>query len=105
VGRLGFYSDDWFFWAALQSAKDQSLTGLLSWSWSQFPTLHWRPVQLLYLAVTHFAFGLHPWPYHFVNTLVLAGTAVLLYLSLRELRLPHNITLVVSLGEYFESCV
>jgi hypothetical protein len=95
VGRLGFYSDDWFVWATFYGAKDQSLGGILR----RLLPNGWgvRPVQRLYQALTYSNFGLHPLPYHLSNTLVLAGTAVLLYASLRELRLPHYITLTVPL--------
>lgn len=96
VGRLGFYSDDWDVLGVLHGAKDQSLGGLLRAQLS----LHWdfeRPVQVLYRAFTYFNFGLHPLPYHLSNTLVLAGTAVLFYATLRELQLPHCITLAVPL--------
>jgi hypothetical protein len=46
---------------------------------------------------TYASFGLHPLPYHLTNTLVLAGTAVLFYATLRELQLPHCLTLTVPL--------
>jgi hypothetical protein len=96
VSRLGFYSDDLEVLAVLSGAQDQSLGGLLRTMLSH----HWdyeRPVQILYLAFTYLNFGLHPLPYHLSNTLVLAGTAVLFYATLRELQLPHCITLAVPL--------
>jgi hypothetical protein len=95
IGRLGFYSDDWFVWATFYGAKDQSLCGILR----RLLPNGWgvRPVQRLYQALTYSNFGLHPLPYHLGNTLVLAGAAVLFYVSLRELRLPHFVTLAVSL--------
>ncbi len=52
---------------------------------------------MLYLAFRYFNFGLHPLPHHLINTLVLAGTAVLFYATLREFQLPHCITLAVLL--------
>jgi hypothetical protein len=96
VGRLGFYSDDWNTWALFYGAKDQSLGGLLRAMLSRhlYPE---RPVQGLYQAFTYVNFGLHPLPYHLTITLVLAGTAVLFYAALRELQLPHCITLTVPL--------
>ena len=97
MGRLGFYLDDWGFWGIFYHSKDKSLAGLLRWFWWQDLEVRSRPVQMLYLALTHSTFGLHPLPYHLINTLVLAGAAVLFYLSLRELRLPHCVTLVVPL--------
>jgi len=96
VGRLGFYSDDWHWAAVLHSVKDQSLGGLLRLILSR----QWyfeRPVQMLYQAFMFLNFGLHPLPYHLSNTLVLAGAAVLFYATLRELQLPHCITLAVPL--------
>ncbi len=95
VSRLGFYFDDWSYWGIMYGSRDQSLTGLLHCLWSHSPDLHVRPVQALYLGLTYFTFGLHPLPYHLTNTLVLAFTAVLFYASLRELQLPHCITLAV----------
>jgi hypothetical protein len=95
LGRLGFYADDWFVWAVFYGAKNQSLGGLLH---NLLPIgLGVRPVQALYQAFTYFNFGLHPLPYHLTNTLLLAGTAVLFYASLRELQLHHCITLAVPL--------
>jgi hypothetical protein len=96
VGRLGFYADDWVAWALFYGAKVQSLGALLR---TMLP-LHWypgRPVQMLYLTFAYASFGLHPLPYHLTNTLVLAGTAVLFYATLRELQLPHCLTLTVPL--------
>lgn len=95
IGRLGFYSDDWFVWAVFYGAKDQSLGGILR----RLLPNGWgvRPVQPLYEALTYSNFGLHPLPYHLGNTLVLAGAAVLFYLLLRELRLPHFVTVAVPL--------
>jgi hypothetical protein len=96
VGRLGFYSDDWAILANLHGAKDQSLGGLLRTMLAGSPYAE-RPVQMLYMALSYFNFGLHPLPYHLSNTLVLAGTAVLFYATLRELQIPHCITLAVPL--------
>ncbi len=96
VGRLGFYSDDWNTWALFYGAKDQSLGTLLHAILSRHLYLA-RPVQMLYLAFTYVNFRLHPLPYHLTITLVLAGTAVLFYAALRELQLPHCITLTVPL--------
>jgi hypothetical protein len=100
VNRLGFYADDWYVWSAFDGASDQSLCGLLRalpLSGSLLDGLGVRPAQTLYQALTYSSFGLHPLPYHLFNTVVLAGIAVLFYASLRELRLPHCITLVVPL--------
>ncbi len=95
LGRLGFYSDDWLSLAYFSGVKDQSLGGLL-----RAMPFHWyraRPLQMLYLTLSYANFRLHPLPYHLTNTLVLAGIAVLFYATLRELELPHSITLTVPL--------
>jgi hypothetical protein len=100
VNRLGFYADDWYVWSAFHGASDRSLGGLLRalpLSGSLLEGLGVRPAQTLYQALTYSSFGLHPLPYHLFNTMVLAGIAVLFYASLRELRLPHCITLIVPL--------
>jgi hypothetical protein len=96
VGRLGFYSDDWDTWALFYGAKDQSLGSLMRATISRhlYPE---RPVKMAYLALTYIHFGLHPLLYHLTITLALAGTAVLFYAALRELQLPHCITLTVPL--------
>ncbi len=96
VGRLGFYSDNWEPWAAFYFSKDQSMGGLVRAMLSH----HWypeRPVQMLYTAFTYVNFGVHPLPYHLTIALVLAGTAILFYAALRELQLPHCVTLTVPL--------
>src|ERR1700722_4114202 len=96
VARLGFYADDWYVLAIFRSAKDQSLIGLLRSLPGLLPKgLGVRPVEALYQAYTYTIFRLHPLPYHVCNALVLATTAVLFYASLRELLLPHCITLTV----------
>jgi hypothetical protein len=99
VNRLGFYIDDWFVWAAFSKSHDQSIVGLLR-TWGEGSLLKGigvRPASALYEAFTFSSFGLHPLPYHVCNTLVLASVAILFYASLRELRLPHCITLMVPL--------
>ena len=97
VGRLGFYSADWDFWRIFYAAKDPSLAGLWHWFWPQYGDLHTRPIQVLYLVLTYFVFGLHPLPYHLLNIVVLAGAVVMFYLALRELPMGRCTTLVVPL--------
>jgi hypothetical protein len=98
VSKLGFYADDWAFLGGRHGAKDHSLVGLFK---SLGPTvqniLDVRPGQTIYQVLTYYCFGLHPLPYHVSNTLVLALVAVFFYMSLRELRLPHYVVLVVPL--------
>jgi hypothetical protein len=96
VGRLGFYSDNWEPWAVFYLSKDQSMGGLVRAMLSH----HWypeRPVQMLYTAFTYINFGTHPLPYHLTITCVLAGASILFYAALRELQLPHCVTLTVPL--------
>ena len=85
--RLGFYTDDWAFLAISANAPDQSLGGtyraLLA---DDDPT---RPVAWLYRAALYRAFGLEPFPYHVVNTLVLVSAVLLFYFVLRELGTPR----------------
>jgi len=93
VGRLGFYSDDWQPLSLCHFAKDQSLGSLLR----HMPWYDARPVLMVYLVITWISFGSNPLPYHLTITLVLAGAAVLFYATLRELQLPHYVTLTVPL--------
>lgn len=98
VTRLGFYADDWYVLALFKGAKDQSLMGLLRSLPGLLPKgLGVRPLEALYQACTYMIFGLHPLPYHLCNILVLSGSALLFYASLRELRLPRSVTLTVPL--------
>ncbi len=83
---LGFYSDDWAFLAISSNSPDQSLGGTYR---ALLPHDRMRPVAWLYRAALYKAFGLEPLPYHVVNTLVLAGCALLFYLALRELGTPR----------------
>ncbi|MEO8348670.1 MAG: hypothetical protein ABI610_07140 [Acidobacteriota bacterium] len=83
---LGFYTDDWAFLAISANAPDQSLGGTYR---ALLPQDRMRPVAWLYRAALYRAFGLEPLPYHVVNTLVLAGCAILFYLVLRELGTPR----------------
>lgn len=74
VPELGFYSDDWVLVATFHLSPDQSLFGLYSASTHHFLS---RPVQGLYSILLYKAFGLNPFGYHVVNSIVLAGTAAL----------------------------
>lgn len=83
---LGFYTDDWAFLAISANASDQTLGGTYR---ALLPHDRMRPVAWLYRAALYRAFGLEPLPYHVVNTLVLAGCALLFSLVLRELGTPR----------------
>ena len=96
VGRIGFYTDDWFFVGALfQHAPDHSYLGLL-WQFTDSNTLP-RPVQLVYLTTLYYFFGDNPLGYHIVNSLSIAATGALFYLLLRELRLAVRMALAAGL--------
>ncbi|MDP9022190.1 MAG: hypothetical protein M3N57_05700 [Actinomycetota bacterium] len=88
TGRLGFYSDDWDFLAILANAEDGSLPGLVAAQIELGTNLHMRPTQIVYQAVLHRLFGMHPLGYHLVNTAVLVAVALLLYRVLRGVGTP-----------------
>lgn len=96
VGGLGFYSDDWASLAILSTADDQSFIGLIP---DQFvnPNKAMRPTQVIYQAGLFRLFGLEPFGYHLVNTVVLVLVAVFLYHVLRELHLPRMLSVAVPL--------
>lgn len=95
VGRLGFYSDDWMFLAALHQAPDQSLFGLFRSIYT--PWVHMRPVQILYLAGLYKLFGVVPLGYHICNALVFDFSVLLFYLTLRATTLSRLLALVAPL--------
>ena len=67
-------------------SSDQSLVGLYD---SVRPATGQRPLQALIFATLYRLFGLDPLGYHLVNAGMLVAIAVLLYLVMRELRLPR----------------
>jgi hypothetical protein len=95
VQGLGFYHDDWAFWAVLSTSRDQSLSGLCQTLYSRDVNLRQRPVQILYLAGLYRLFGLHPLGYHLINAAVLLASIVLSYLVLRELGQPRFLSLTL----------
>jgi hypothetical protein len=86
IGGLGFYYDDYSVLGKMYAAADQSLAGVYD---AVRPATGQRPLQALTFAALYRVFGLDPLGYHLVNAFLLAGVAVLLYLVLRELRLPR----------------
>src|SRR4030095_11090327 len=90
VTRLGFYSDDWAFLAVMTHADDRSIAGLMDALYDFNVTLRMRPTQMAYQAVLYSVFRLDPFGYHVVNALVLAAMISLLYLVLREIRVPRS---------------
>lgn len=93
VSALGFYDDDWAFLGDLWFSKDQSLLGL-------FRTFNEgerqvRPMQVAYLPMLYWWFGLNPLGYHLVNGVVLVSGVLLFYWSLRELQPSRLLALAV----------
>lgn len=86
VGGLGFYYDDYSVLYRMAFSSDQSLVGLYD---SVRPATGQRPLQALIFATLYRLFGLDPLGYHLVNAGMLVAIAVLLYLVMRELRLPR----------------
>jgi hypothetical protein len=94
VRGLGFYYDDYSVLAQFSAAHDQSLTGLYH---AVRPLNGQRPLQSLTFASLYWLFGLDPLGYHVVNALLLVVVALLLYLALRELRLPRVVCVALPL--------
>jgi hypothetical protein len=85
VARLGFYSDDWGYQAALTRTSGQSLGAMFRALIASDANLLIRPVQAALLALEFKAFARHPLPYHLVCTVMLGLVSILLYLLLIEL--------------------
>ncbi len=94
VRGLGFYYDDYSVLGHLDSAHDHSLAGLYH---AVRPLNGQRPLQSLTFAGLYWLFGLNPLGYHVVNVLLLVAVAWLLYLVLRELRLPRLVCVALPL--------
>jgi hypothetical protein len=94
VRGLGFYYDDYTVLERMNAAGHQSLLGLYH---SVRPGTGQRPLQALTFATLYRLFGLNPLGYHIVNAFLLVSIAVLLYLVLRELRLPRLLCVSVPL--------
>lgn len=94
AGRLGFYLDDYKYLRMMATSDDRSLFGLYA---AARPRTGPRQLQALTLAALYRVFGLHPLGYHIFNACALVLVAVLLYLVLRELRLPRLACVAVAL--------
>lgn len=94
VRGLGFYYDDYSVLYRMSFSGDQSLIGLYD---AVRPATGQRPLQAFTFAVLYWLFGFEPLGYHVVNAGLLVAVAVLLYLVLRELRLPRLLCVVVPL--------
>jgi hypothetical protein len=92
IWGLGFYSDDWAFWAAAEARPERGLvTAMLDVG------MRTRPVQAVYMATLYGLFGLSPIGYHIVNALVLAAIASLLYLWLRKVGVSRLLAIAIPL--------
>lgn len=87
VPHLGFYSDDWHFLSLLKNSQDQSFGGLFQ-SLMADHNVRVRPVQVLTLVALYRCFDLSPLGYHVCNAMLLTAMAIMLFLLLRELKLP-----------------
>jgi hypothetical protein len=94
VRGLGFYYDDYSVLGQFDSAHDHSLAGLYH---AVRPLNGQRPLQSLTFAALYRLFGLHPLGYHVVNAFLLVAVALLLYLVLRELRVPRLVCVALPL--------
>jgi hypothetical protein len=88
AGKLGFYSDDWAYLGSFNSFGDLWHAGR-SAEFDFGDHIRQRPMQAALMWVLMRLFGLDPLGYHLVNCLVLVCMTVLLYLVMRELRLPR----------------
>jgi hypothetical protein len=85
VGRLGFYSDDWYVLWSFHFDTLQHNFGIHS----VLRDFAARPVQGFYLALLFKFFGFHPFGYHLVNTAVIAAAMPLLYWLLLRLKVDR----------------
>jgi hypothetical protein len=94
VWSLGFYLDDYSTLWRMNDSQDQSLFGLYD---AVRPGTGQRPLQAGIFAFLYRLFGLDPLGYHLFNAALLVGIAIVLYLVLRELRLPRAVCVAVPL--------
>lgn len=94
VWSLGFYLDDYATLWRMSASHDQSLFGLYD---AVRPSTGQRPLQAGIFAFLYRLFGLDPLGYHLFNAALLVSIAVLLYLVLRELRLPRAVCVAIPL--------
>jgi hypothetical protein len=92
IGRLGFYYDDYSALDRMAASHDQSIAGLFH---AVRPAWGQRPLAALLSAVLYRFFGADPLGYHVVNACLLIAVALLLYLVLRELRLPRLVAVAL----------
>lgn len=92
--HLGFYYDDYSLLARMRASGDDSLLGLYD---AVRPALGQRPIAAFMFASLCWLFGLDPTGYHVVNSGLIVAVAVILYLVLRELRLPRLVAVALPL--------
>ena len=94
VGRLGFYYDDYSLLGRMDASEDRSLLGYYNAVKEGYGE---RPVAAFGFATLYRLFGLDPLGYHLANAAMLVAVALILYLVLRELRLPRLVSVAVPL--------
>ncbi|MEO8453666.1 MAG: hypothetical protein ABI454_00765 [Sphingomicrobium sp.] len=93
VGRLGFYSDDWYILASFHADTLQHNFGIHS----VLRDFAARPVQGFYLALLYKFFGLDPLGYHLVNLAVIAASMSLFYWLLVRLKVERGSALAAAI--------
>ncbi len=94
---LGFYCNDWGYMETLQRFSGHGLGTIFREMTNLDSDLLPRPVQLTWLVLAFKVFGRDATPYHMVVSAVIALVAVLLYLTLRELRAGRWLALSIAL--------
>jgi uncharacterized membrane protein YjfL (UPF0719 family) len=94
IARLGFYYDDYSVLGRMSAVHDGSLSNLYH---AVRPLTGQRPLQALTFATLYLLFGTHALGYHICNACLLVVVAALLYLVLRELRLPRLVCVALPL--------
>lgn len=97
VFALGFYSDDWAYELTLTQHKFQSARMMAGALISSDPNMRVRPVQAAYLVSGFKAFGLNPFPYHLLGTILLGFTVAALYFVLTEWSMQREVAAAISL--------
>lgn len=94
---LGFYCNDWGYMETLQRFSGHGLGAIFREMTALDSDLLLRPVQLSWLVFAFKVFGRNATPYHLVVSAVIGLVAVLLYLTLRELRSGRWLALSIAL--------
>ncbi len=97
VFGLGFYVDDWSYFAALEHSSGQGMVAMFRELAGTDPNLLTRPVDTACFVLGYKIFGLHSTPYHVTTAGVVGLAAVLLYLVLSELRIGRWLAFAIAL--------